>query len=165
MNLRELPITYSHAGMCGERIAHTGDGIIPRTALLTLLRCSSSIFGGSERMKVTSSPAVRFDCIPVCKACRDANACVKADRVRVSETIRTRRIKNPHAGTVVLPCGCFGLPWPLVHKLGENFDSIFCDRHGWMKLTKVSKKRMLESANKFAGITLQKTLFPDEPPF
>lgn len=107
----------------------------------------------------------KFNCIPVCKACKDADICAKANLVSKSETIRTRRIHDSHAGTIVLPCGCFGLPWPLVHTLGENFSYIFCDRHGWLKFTAANKKRMLAAAAKFADIELKGTLFSDEPPF
>jgi len=35
-----------------------------------------------------------------------------------------------------MPCGCLALPVELIHKLGENFKSFYCDQHGEQKVTK-----------------------------
>lgn len=106
-----------------------------------------------------------FPCVPSCIECRRAGLCSKplAQSFAPNETVQARKPRDPHAGIVVLPCGCWGLPWPLVHKLGDNFDEIFCDRHGWMKVTAEGKKRMKKTANRMAFEATQPTL--DEVPY
>lgn len=67
--------------------------------------------------------------------------------------------------TAVLPCGCYGMPWPLVHKLGENFDSVFCEAHGWLKVTKATKEKWKKTLiQQFAEFHKKKQakLFDDE---
>lgn len=115
-----------------------------------------------------TSAALAFPCVPPCIECRRAGLCNKpVESFAHGETVQTRKRSDPHAGIVVLPCGCWGLPWPLVHKLGENFDSIFCDRHGWLKITEAKKKKMKIDADRMMKPDYVQTTMPldEEPPF
>ena len=110
------------------------------------------------------SPApISFACIPVCKSCRETQSCLKAIAVPAGESLRARESADPHAGTIVLPCGCWGLPWPVVHTLGAP-PEIYCERHGWMKITPAKRKKMQMEAQRRAVGYVQATL-PDEPPY
>lgn len=35
-----------------------------------------------------------------------------------------------------LPCGCFGLPWPIVEKLGDHIATVECEEHGTLEFDK-----------------------------
>lgn len=124
-----------------------------------------------------------FMCMPSCIECRTADYCAGPSSVHgayerphgevpawLPDIKPPRKPRDPYPNdSVILPCGCWGLPWPLVHTLGENFDEIFCEAHGWLKLTKTSKERMKKTATQqYAHFLREKqgTLFDDEePPF
>lgn len=94
-------------------------------------------------------------CMPVCKPCREAGACVKPKYISPSELLASRKPRNPHAdGVITLPCGCPGLPWPVIHVLGSHIREISCETHGWMELK--PKKHKTPAIRKNGDL-------PDEP--
>lgn len=101
-----------------------------------------------------------FNCFPVCKACRVSGIC--ATVVKKEELASLPR-KNPHAGSVRLPCGCLGLPWPIVEVFAKGIKEIHCDRHGWKKVTDSHQKTWRNLHNEMAN--RQISIFPDEPPY
>lgn len=47
-----------------------------------------------------------------------------------------------------LPCGCLGLPWPVVQTFGTDIEEIMCDRHGWLVLPPKKRAKMRRDAHK-----------------
>ena len=112
-------------------------------------------------------------CVPVCKLCREQGRCDKAIEVPASENIRANTVWAPNLIPVAdFPCGCRGIPWPVVHKLGENFDTVTCDKHGPQKLTKQRKKdwiaaakRHAAEAEKLRSLSYEEAMIYDPPPY
>lgn len=119
-------------------------------------------------------PSQNYKCIPVCRKCRDAGACDQSfalarqgDGITLEpdDEVMTRAPRDPHAGLCVLPCGCYGLPWPIVTEFGSHIEFIACDRHGWIKVPKSKREKMkAEAAAVAAGTraTVPITLFDDD---
>jgi len=84
--------------------------------------------------------------------------------IQPHETVRERAIRQVVIPEVRLPCGCWGLEWPLVNILGEHFSWIYCDRCGWMKVTKTGRENMKKEAKKIYA-KVGKSKLPLEPPF
>jgi hypothetical protein len=101
-----------------------------------------------------------YKCIPSCLKCRTSGLCDQSyalksglDGITVprDEEIRTRAHSDPHGGQVRLPCGCLGLPWPIVQAFGTDIEEIMCDRHGWLVLPKKKREKMRRDAHKKKG--------------
>ena len=99
--------------------------------------------------------SVNYKCIPVCRKCRDAGACDQSfalarqgDGITLEpdDDVMTRVPRDPHAGLIVLPCGCYGLPWPIVETFGTGIEEIFCDRHGWLTIKPKRREKMKTAA-------------------
>lgn len=102
-----------------------------------------------------------YDCIPPCKACRDAGVCGKAIALSAREDVRLREIRNMHSDSAVLPCGHWGIPWPVVEHFGQNMKEVFCDTcMKWVRITKTWDKEAKSGIKVSAP-----TLFDEEPGF
>lgn len=98
-----------------------------------------------------------YACIPSCLKCRKSGLCDRsygpqggADGITIprDEEVRTRASSDPHAGQVRLPCGCLGLPWPVVQAFGSHIEEILCDHHGWLVLPPKKREKMRRDAHK-----------------
>ena len=81
-----------------------------------------------------------YFCYPVCKSCTDSGTCVKLlpemDSVPPDEYIRTRAVRNFNIPSAYLPCGCFGLPWPIIDIFGKDISEVLCENCGWISVKK-----------------------------
>lgn len=110
-----------------------------------------------------------FRCVPVCKSCRDADVCERAMTPSEAESLTDGKRRRLYPVDLIkLPCGCREVPWPLMHVLGDNFDTIWCETHGDQKLTKAYMKKAMDEAKHYMARELignQPALFPEEPPY
>ncbi len=120
-------------------------------------------------------------CFPVCKACRDPQViCPKASQivnVAESSNFSARTWRPNMLRGIPLPCGHSDIPWPIWHKLGDSFVSIFCSECNEMiKLSKTYKAECKRKAVKLAKAyaervraantkTVQEMMVYDRPPF
>jgi hypothetical protein len=105
-----------------------------------------------------------FWCFPQCIACSDIGFCSKANTIQAHEIVAERKRRRVEIDEVILPCGHWGLIWPLVHVLGDNFAWILCDKCGWIKISKTAKERMKKDARTLFQKTTR-TPLPLEPEF
>jgi hypothetical protein len=105
-----------------------------------------------------------FWCIPVCVGCKEIDSCAKTFDVPAEEIIQLRELWSPNRlEYCYLPCGCYGIPWPVVEMLGENIAWIDCTKHGSVKTTKNWKLKAKRAALK-ASRTYYRQL-PMIPPY
>lgn len=109
-----------------------------------------------------------YACIPSCLKCRTAGECDKSYAPRApmlaalvapeggtdgitldrDEWSPERAPRDPHAGQIRLPCGCLGLPWPVVQAFGSHIEEIYCERHGWLVLPPKKKEKLRRDAHR-----------------
>ena len=105
-----------------------------------------------------------FWCVPACIKCKELDDCVKMYDVPAEETVLLREPWSPNRLEYCFkPCGCWGIPWPIVEMLGENIAWVECSRHGMVKTTKnwrdkAKKTALAESRKRYRQL-------PMEPPF
>lgn len=105
-----------------------------------------------------------FWCFPQCKVCIDKGFCTKGSTIQAHEIVKERKRRSVTIDEVILPCGHWGLEWPLVHVLGDSFSWILCDKCGWIKISKTAKEKMKKDAKSIYEST-KKVPLPLEPPF
>lgn len=90
-----------------------------------------------------------FWCVPACISCKQADTCAKTFEIPADEIVRFRDLFRPsRMDRCWLPCGCDGIPWPIIETLGLNIVEILCNRHGWVKGTKNWKVKAQREAHK-----------------
>lgn len=113
-----------------------------------------------------------FACVPACIACRQAEACVKPAEAKAEDRRKSREYRRPpvtelYGRELMMPCGCCVIPIGVIHVLGDDIHSWFCDKHGWQKFRASAKKKMRQLAqDAYARELIGKQLpLPMEPPF
>jgi len=84
----------------------------------------------------------------------------EADEIKSGQIWAPNRLRS-----ILLPCGCTDIPWPLVHRFGDDFDRFQCDSHGEVRIPKNWKAKAKKLANQYARETSNQPLLTDEPPF
>lgn len=113
-----------------------------------------------------------FACVPACIACRTSGECVKPAEARAETRRMAREYRKPpvtelYGRELMMPCGCCAIPIGIIHVLGSDIHSWFCDRHGWQEYKTSQKDRMRKLARDAYARELigKQTPLPLEPPF
>ena len=98
-----------------------------------------------------------YACQPACVPCRKQRTCIVP-----SQEARQARSWAPNSlPNIKMPCGCVGIPWPLIHVFGTNIYELDCPKHGTVRYTVEQKKRVRRKAQKIAAERMA-SLFDDE---
>lgn len=113
-----------------------------------------------------------FPCVPVCIACRTSGECVKPTEARAEDRRRSREGRKPtvtalYGAELMMPCGCCVIPIGIIHVLGDDIHSWFCDHHGWQEFKSSQRDKMRKLAKDAYARELigKQQPLPLEPPF
>jgi len=113
-----------------------------------------------------------YYCVPECHGCVTAGMCGKMTDVPAAEHVRGYSATDAWADhgpnslpMVRLSCGCRGIPWPVVSKLGGKDPHVTCDWHGNVKVIKEPYKRIKARAERDLHANDLTLDSEDPPPF
>jgi len=112
-----------------------------------------------------------YGCDPACVPCRKARQCARVSSIQAGQVQSRRYEWAPNRlATIRLPCGCAGIPWPLVHYFGTSIYEVDCSKHGPQKFNTKEIAKAREKAQKEAAKAAKKRssgqlTLDDIPPF